>query len=702
MTGPVALDPGRWLLGCAALATAGAALAWAAVGVRAALVPGWRGSPARLAEVVTGLALLSAAAQAVGGVGAFRPLPVLAAVVLTGVAAGAGARRWPRRRQGEPGPPAPDADPGGGDPAADQAAGGWGSRTEVLVAVPAVVLVALGWVTHAAEAWRRGMTEGDTLWYHATFALRFVQLERLWVFPGIGAPVQDPFPANAQLLHALAFLPFDRDVLSPLVNLGFGALVLLAASVIGRTRDAGALALGGAALVMGLPTIAGTQPGQATNDVVCGALLLSAVAVLLHAAPTPGAAAVAGAAAGMALASKLTVTVPVAVLTVGMVVLAVRERRAGLAAAWVAAATPFPAFWFARNWDLAGNPLPWYDLAIGPWHLRRTVVMVSAESIADFLPRFGTARHLWAAGLGNAFGRAWPVVLVLVLGGTAIAFLPGRRPTERLAGLAAAGAVVGYVTTPYTMMFAGGLFQDTIRYSFAVLLLGVTLAALGAAGAGPGWRTAFLATAVAVVALNLGAPRTERLAPFVPGRLPVVLAVLAVAAVLAVTLWGGRRRAVPGRVRWPLALVGVATVVAVVGGGYLLQRAYLRHRYVDAGLPLDEANAHLGPVRGQRLAVLGTLHFSPLLGASAGNVVRYVDGPAGGRNTCDGWRRALGRAPADFVVVGEGGAFFFNPRPAWFDDHPSLRRVAGGPGGTLYRVGGPLAVRCGSRAATSR
>ena len=700
MSGPVALDPGRWLLGCGALATAVIALGWAAVGVRAALVPGWRGAPARLAEVVSGLALLSGAAQAVGGVGAFRPWPVLGAVVLTGVLAGVGSRWRCRRRPADPSPP--DPGPPGHEPIIGGGAGGWGSRAEVLVAVPAVTLVAIGWATHAAEAWRRGMTEGDTLWYHATFALRFVQLERLWVFPGIAAPVQDPFPANAQMLHALAFLPFERDVLSPLVNLGFGALVLVAASVIGRSRDAGALALGGAALVMGLPTIAGTQPGQATNDVVCGALLLAAVAVLLHAEPTPGSVAVAGAAAGMALASKLTVTVPVAVLTLGMLTLAVRARRAGLAAAWVAGAVPFPAFWFARNWDLAGNPLPWYDLAIGPWHLRRTVVMVSAESIADFLPRFGTARHLWATGLGHAFGQAWPVVLLLALAGSAIAFLPGRRPAERLAGGAALGAVVGYVTTPYTMMFAGGLFQDTIRYSFAVVLLGVTLAALGAAAGGPGWRLVFLLTTAVVVALNLGAPRTERLAPFVAGRLPVVLAVLAVTATLAATGWAGRRRAAPGGARWPVVLVGVATLVAVVGGGYLTQRAYLRHRYVDAGLPLDPVNAHLGPMRGQRLAVLGTLHFSPLLGVSAGNTVRYVDGPAGGRNTCHAWRRALGRAPADFVVVGEGGAFFFNPRPAWFDDHPSLRRVAGGPGGTLYRVAGPLAVRCGSRAASSR
>jgi hypothetical protein len=684
--GPVTLGPVRWLLGCVALGVVLGALGWAAVGVRRALVPAWRGVPARLAEVVAALALLALGAHAAAGPGWFRPLVVLAVVLAVAAAAGVAAR-WAGARRDAGAPPGPEP--------FDE---GWGGRGERIAAAVAVGLVGLGWCTHAADTYGRGMTEGDTLWYHATFALRFVQLERLWVFPGIATPVQDPFPANAQVLHALAFLPFGRDVLSPSVNLGFGGLALLAAVALGRTRGVGAAAALGAAMVMGLPTVAGTQPGQATNDVVCGALLLAAVALLVQQDLAPGPAVLSGAAAGLAISSKLTVALPVVVLGAGVVVLSAAARRVAPAVAWLAAAAPFPAFWLARNWALAGNPLPWYELRLGPWQLRRTVVMQAAESIADFFGRFSEARPIWSSGLHHAFGRLWPLVLVLALAGGGVAFLPGRRARERLAGVAALAAVVGYVRTPYTMMFAGGLFQDTIRYSFAVVLLGVTLAPLTAAALG-GWaRRGFVVVALGVVAVNLAAPRTERLAPFVAAAVPGVLAALAVAgaaAAVGVVLW----RRGPAALR---AAVAVGAAAALAGAGFALQRSYLPQRYVDAGLPLDPVNAWAAPRRHARLAVLGSLHFSPLLGAAAANDVRYLAGPDRGRNTCAGWRAAVAAARPGYLVVGEGGAFFFNPRRSWFDDDPALQRVAGGPGGVLYRVTGPLEVPCRSTAATSR
>lgn len=684
--GPVTLAPTRWLLGCVALGAVLGTLGWAAVGVRRALVPAWRGVPARLAEVVAALALLALGAQAAGAPGWFRA-PVVAVVVLALAAAAGGAARWVDARR-EPGARA------GPEPLDE----GWGGRAERVAGAVAAGLVGLGWCTHAADTYGQGMTEGDTLWYHATFALRFVQLERLWAFPGIATPVQDPFPANAQVLHALAFLPFGRDVLSPVVNLAFGGLALLAAVALGRTRGMGAAAALGAAMVMGLPTVAGTQPGQATNDVVCGALLLAAVAVLVQQDLAPGPAALSGAAAGLAISSKLTVALPVVVLGAGVVVLSAAGRRVAPAVAWLAAASPFPAFWLARNWALAGNPLPWYELRLGPWHLRRTVVMEAAESIADFFGRFSEARPIWASGLHHAFGRLWPLVLVLVLAGAAVAFLPGRRAVERLVGLVALAAVAGYVRTPYTMMFAGGLFQDTIRYSFAVVLLGVTLAPLAAAALGAPARRGFVVVALGVVAVNLAAPRAERLAPFVAAAVPGVLAAVAVAGAagaVAVALW----RRGPAAVR---AAVAVGAAVALAGGGFALQRSYLPQRYVDAGLPLDPVNAWAAPRRQARLVVLGSLHFSPLLGAAAANDVRYLAGPARGRNTCTAWRTAVAATRPGYLVVGEGGAFFFNPRPSWFDDDPALRRVTGGPGGVLYRVTGPLEVRCRSTAAMRR
>jgi hypothetical protein len=67
----------------------------------------------------------------------------------------------------------------------------------------------------------------------------------------------------------MLILPFNRDVLSPLVNLGWAALTLLAAWCIGRTRGVGALAVIGATIVLAVPVMADIEPGQASNDLMC-------------------------------------------------------------------------------------------------------------------------------------------------------------------------------------------------------------------------------------------------------------------------------------------------------------------------------------------------------------------------------------------------------------------------------------------------
>ena len=42
------------------------------------------------------------------------------------------------------------------------------------------------------------------------------------------------YPANSEVLHSVPLLAYDRDILSPLLNLGFLTLGLLAAYCIGR------------------------------------------------------------------------------------------------------------------------------------------------------------------------------------------------------------------------------------------------------------------------------------------------------------------------------------------------------------------------------------------------------------------------------------------------------------------------------------
>src|SRR5215470_6301738 len=89
---------GDYLLGSIELLVVAAALAYAAVGLRGRLLPGWSGAAARLGEVVLGLSEL------VGVVGLYRPGWLLLATLVIGAAIGT-VLRPPRRWLDLPAPP---------------------------------------------------------------------------------------------------------------------------------------------------------------------------------------------------------------------------------------------------------------------------------------------------------------------------------------------------------------------------------------------------------------------------------------------------------------------------------------------------------------------------------------------------------------------------------------------------------------------
>src|SRR5215218_4704810 len=80
-----------YLAGVAELAAL--ALGFGAVRARARLVPGWTGAPARLAELVVGLALLVWSMEALGAVGVLEEAPLVALCVVVGVGVGLVASR---------------------------------------------------------------------------------------------------------------------------------------------------------------------------------------------------------------------------------------------------------------------------------------------------------------------------------------------------------------------------------------------------------------------------------------------------------------------------------------------------------------------------------------------------------------------------------------------------------------------------------
>src|SRR5439155_10949827 len=101
----------------------------------------------------------------------------------------------------------------------------------------AVAAVFAQWCSGAIGSLRSGMF-GDTVVYHGPFAARFAQdgwVTRLH-FVTVGQVI--PFhPATSELLHATGILLLGNDFLSPLANLAWLAMALLAAWCIGIPRS---------------------------------------------------------------------------------------------------------------------------------------------------------------------------------------------------------------------------------------------------------------------------------------------------------------------------------------------------------------------------------------------------------------------------------------------------------------------------------
>ena len=90
------------------------------------------------------------------------------------------------------------------------------------------------------------MTGFDSTWYHGPFAAGFFQsgntIDLHFIAPQFLAWF---YPANGEIFHAVGMLAFGRDLLSPLLNLGWFVGCLVAclvhrAAVPGRAVVAGA------------------------------------------------------------------------------------------------------------------------------------------------------------------------------------------------------------------------------------------------------------------------------------------------------------------------------------------------------------------------------------------------------------------------------------------------------------------------------
>ena len=266
-------------------------------------------------------------------------------------------------------------------------------RAALWIAIGVATVTVAEWTIPALLSLERGMFGGDTTWYHMPFAARMAQ-EHSTVHLIYTDPLRLAawfYPQSSELIHAAGILIMHNDWLSPLINLGWLAIALLAAWCIGRPYKVGPATLVASALVLDSGVLIDLQPGEGRNDIMGLAFLIAFAAFMINghqrSAPATGGAVqdaperdaplldrgplvLAGIAAGLAASVKLTFLIPVAAIAIGVVLFSGRGRR--LTTAWVLGLAMFAVggYWYVRAaLNSGGNPIPqigWGPLSFPP------------------------------------------------------------------------------------------------------------------------------------------------------------------------------------------------------------------------------------------------------------------------------------------------------------------------------------------------
>lgn len=608
------------------------------------------GALARLAEVVIGLALLTAELEVLGTVRLFRLAPIVIASLLIGL----GSTRLTH-----------------GD-----ATTGPGRRVSAVHAVAAAVValaVFAEWAGPTLSSYDFGILSFDSLWYHLPWAASFAQTGQI-----TGLRLTDVeyltafYPATAEMFHGAGIVLLSRDTLSPIFNLVWLGLVLLAAYCIGRPRDLGWLTMTAAAVACSVPMFVGSQSGSAANDIVGVFFVMAAAALFFNdhgEATLP--LVLGGVSAGLAIAVKLSVVIPALALTVGVIVLV--RRRSWL---WLLPFIMASAFWYLRNLITAGNPFPFVSIP----GLATPAAPLQAHtglSVAHYL----FDRHVWSKyfvpGFASGLGGWWWAVLALVCLGPVLAIMPGADRRLRVLGLVALASIVGYLITPETAAGPAGDplgFAFNLRYGAPALILSLTLVPLAPLLRDERTHVVLLAVFGAVLVATLVQARLW------PSHQLLGSFALLAAGVLVVAL---ARHA-------PLAAAAAAALIVVVVG-YPLQRHYLSRRYAfQPGVSsLSGTWAVFRGIRNSRVGVVGTFggFFNyPYFGLDVSNRVDYVGarGPHGSFTpitSCPAWRRAVNAGHFRYLVttpardVWHPRPLHYSPESDWTASDPAARLI---------------------------
>jgi hypothetical protein len=546
----------------------------------------------------------------------------------------------------------------------------------LLIAAIAVVHFAAGVKTRLST----GMTGFDSTWYHGPFAAGFFQSGDTWSLHLIAPQFLAWFyPANGEIFHAVGMLAFSRDVLSPLLNLGWFVGCLVACWCIGRPYRVGPGSLALGAIALSVPALA-DQAGEARNDIVGIFFLLAGVAIALNAwmearpeqklgeedgAAGVGPYLVVGLAAGLAAGTKLNFLLPAAVLIVGFGLVGRTWR--GFAAAMLAALAG-GGYWYLRNLAHTGNPLPWIH-HLGPIDLPAPAQALGGREAHGVLG-YLTDSTVWSDWFLPAFHHGlwllWPLLLVAAISGLLLALLapffrrrggngPMRTEIGPLAGvLAVAGAVglasaLAWLVAPTSASGPEGMprgFESGLRYLAPALILGLAL---------------------------------------LPTTLGRVLPSFA--------SHSGTKEGSTSEIRPAWALGAVLLLAIAIG--YPVQRHYLADRYKAPTFTAPGLNAAFSWARNisdARIATTSTRQY-PLFGTDLSNQVEYlgVERPHGGfeaPTTCR-YLQLLEEGDYDYVVATkdrlEPGKPPYPPLARWLD-HAGAQVILQKPPTVVFKL----------------
>ena len=649
----------RYLAGLAALALVLGSLGAASHAWVARLRPGWSGALARLAEVIVGLSGMICVLELLGSVSLFRFAAVVPVLTVLGLLAWWAAGRNPALEPVEREiPPTP------GSPLLMRR-----------ITVVALACVAADWATRVINAYHQGMTNVDTLWYHLPDAARFVQDGSITPLHFFDLETVTAFyPATSELIHGFGILLMGNDILSPVINLGWLALAMLAAWCIGKPFGAQLITLTAVAALMVTPELATSQPGGGYDDVVGLALLLSCGGILINTHTGDNrwrlsGIGIAALAAGLAAGTKFTFLVPIVALTIGIPVVAQRGDRTKEAGVWSAFVILIGGFWYVRNWIAVGNPLPSVHLKLGPLSLPNPVITTPSSTLAHFVLRGSDWSGYFFPGFRLAFGPVWWAVLALSACGLVVTLVRGQGSMTKMLAAVGIATAVGFVVSPQYLAAFGipVFFVDNIRYADPAIVLGLVLLPLARVFVGSRWRWALLVTFVGITLVTQLDESTwplhllsREFVPPIVGVDAILGALVGLCALLGGLALVGRRDIPTWHVRTAsrsVAVLLVSAVIVVMGLG--VQSFYLNHRYESASLqpPFGWAQS----VSAARIGVAGTftqLQYA-LYGRDLSNYVQYIGvrGPHGSyapATTCAQWRRLVNAGRYNYVVTSTG------------------------------------------------